>query len=158
MSAESSNSREKILEVAEALFARRGYSGVGMREVAEAAGLGKSSLFHHFRSKPQLYFEALAAVVERIQYRLAPLMAAESGPVEKLDRLIDGWIDALAEHPTTARLLLRALFEEEEAGFEELPEAERCERMIAETLDGIARLLRSGVEVPRRRRARQWPS
>ena len=32
-------SRDKILEVAEALYARRGFAGVGMREVAEAAGL-----------------------------------------------------------------------------------------------------------------------
>ena len=35
-------SREKILDVAEARFAQRGYAGVGLREVAEAAGLGKS--------------------------------------------------------------------------------------------------------------------
>ena len=56
------SARDKILDAAEALFARRGYAGVGMSEVAEAVGLGKSSLFHHFPTKAQLY----AAVADRI--------------------------------------------------------------------------------------------
>ena len=43
--------RDKILDAAEALFARRGFAGVGLSEIAEAVGLGKSSLFHHFQTK-----------------------------------------------------------------------------------------------------------
>jgi AcrR family transcriptional regulator len=49
------SSREKIPEVAEARFAQRGFTGVGTGEVTEAAGLGKSSLFHHFPSRATLY-------------------------------------------------------------------------------------------------------
>lgn len=137
--------RDKILDVAEALFARRGYSGVGMREVAEAAGLSKSSLFHHFRGKAQLYFEVLGRVLRRIQRSVAPAFACSAGPLEKLDRCMDALIDALAEHPATARLLLRALFEDDDVD-ETLPEALACERVLAETLQGIHRLLREGVE------------
>ncbi len=140
------SSRDKILDVAEALFARRGFEGVGMREVAAAAGLGKSSLFHHFRSKPQIYYEVLGRVIERLHDRLAPVVASASGPVEKLDRLIDVLVDALAEQPTTARLLLRALFEEDAAGHDQLPEAIKCEQVLADVLDGIQRLLREGVD------------
>ena len=58
---DQASSRDKILEVAEALFAQRGFAGVGLREVAESAGLGKSSLFHHFASKVQLYLAVLVA-------------------------------------------------------------------------------------------------
>ena len=76
----SPSSREKILEVAEAHFARRGFSGVGLREVAVAAGLGKSSLFHHFESKAQLYFEVLERVLGRIQERLQPALAQAGEP------------------------------------------------------------------------------
>ena len=45
-----------------------------MREVAESAGLGKSSLFHHFRTKSQLYFEVLDRVLCRIEERLTPAL------------------------------------------------------------------------------------
>ena len=93
------SSRDKILDVAEALFARRGFAGVGMREVADASGLGKSSLFHHFKGKTQLYFEVLGRVLVRIQERVSPILAAPDEPAQKLDRVLDTLLDALAEHP-----------------------------------------------------------
>ena len=108
------SSRDKILDVAEALFAQRGFAGIGMREVAGAAGLGKSSLFHHFRGKTELYFDVLERVIKRFRERCAPVLAAKIGPAEKLDRVIETLIDALAEQPTTARLLLRAIFEDDQ--------------------------------------------
>lgn len=142
----SATSREKILEVAEAHFARRGFSGVGLREVAIAAGLGKSSLFHHFESKAQLYFEVLERVLGRIQERLQPALAQPVGALERLEGWIDALVDALAEHPTTARLLLRGLVEEEDFPDEPLPEAQRAERLLGEILQGIHGLLREGIE------------
>ncbi len=145
MAAAVPSSRDKILDVAEVLFARRGYAGVGMREVADAVGLRKSSLFHHFRSKSQLYFEVQARVLLRIRERLAPVFALSADPREKLDRWIDAAIDALAEHPPSARLLLRGLFEDDDIP-DDLPEAQACERVLAQLLQDIHRLLREGVE------------
>jgi AcrR family transcriptional regulator len=141
-----SPSREKILEVAEAHFARRGFSGVGLREVAVAAGLGKSSLFHHFESKAQLYFEVLERVLGRIQERLQPALAKPGSPLARLEAWIDALIDALAEHPATARLLLRGLVEEDDVPEQPLPEAERAERRLGEILQDIHGLLHQGIE------------
>ena len=59
--------REKILDAAEGLFARRGFAGVGLSEVAEAVGLGKSSLFHHFKSKVELYAAVLGRIFEEME-------------------------------------------------------------------------------------------
>jgi len=140
------SSREKILDVAEALFARRGYRGVGLREVASQVGLGKSSLFHHFRSKTQLYGEVLDRVLHRIGERLDPVLRSGDDPVRRLERSIGALVDALAEVPTTARLLLRALFEDEEFGTETPPELQGAERTLAGMLGDFAELLESGVE------------
>ncbi len=143
---DAANSREKLLEVAEALFAQRGFAGVGIREVADAAGLGKSSLFHHFPSKVQLYLAVLGRVLDRIHERLEPVVRSGGDPAERLDRWVDALIDALAEHSATARLLLRELFED--AGFrpDPLPEADAVERTLLSILEGIRGLLREGIE------------
>lgn len=146
MAVEPPSSRDKILDVAEVLFARRGFAGVGMRELAEASGLRKSSLFHHFHSKSQLYFEVLGRVLGRIRERLAPVVALQGEPVEKLDRWIDAAIDALAEHPPAARLLLRGLVEEDDFPDEPLPEAQACQQVIGEILQDMHRMLREGVD------------
>lgn len=145
MTADHAGSREKILEVAEALFARRGFAGVGLREVAETAGLGKSSLFHHFESKVQLYFAVLGRVLGRIEESLRPVYAAAGSPLERLDRVIDALIDGLAEHPASARLLLRAIVEDDDWSPDPLPEAEEADRALQALIGGLEALLREGV-------------
>ncbi len=140
------SSRDKILDVAEALFAQRGYSGVGLREVATRAGLGKSSLFHHFRSKGQLYLAVLDRVLGRIEERFEPILAAPGDAFERLDRCVDVLIDSLAEYPTTARLLLRGLFEDDDFPEEDQQQLEVCENTIHRILQRIHALIREGVE------------
>ncbi|KQM82064.1 TetR/AcrR family transcriptional regulator [Agromyces sp. Leaf222] len=51
--------RAQIVADASALFARRGFHATSLREIAEQAGIGKSTLLHHFSSKDDL----LGAVV-----------------------------------------------------------------------------------------------
>lgn len=139
-------SREKILEVAEALFARRGFSGVGLREIAETAGLGKSSLFHHFKSKVELYFAVLERVMQRIDMRLQPVLAAPGSPVKRLDSAIDALIDALVEQPTSARLLLRSLFEDDDFSTDPLAVVDPTEEILGGLIAQLGDLLREGVE------------
>lgn len=139
------SSREKILDVAELRFAQRGYAGVGLREVAEAAGLGKSSLFHHFKSKAALYLAVLDRVLARIRERMEPNLQAGGDPVARLDRIVEELIDGLAEHPTSARLLLRALFEDDDLPQDGLPEAESFERTLTAFVGSLEALLAEGA-------------
>ena len=69
-------SRDKILDAAEDLFARRGFAGIGMREVAEASGLGKSSLFHHFKSKAEMYAAVVGRILDHLDEQLTAALAA----------------------------------------------------------------------------------
>ena len=147
--AEAPSSRDKILDVAEALFARRGYAGIGLREVADTAGLSKSSLFHHFRSKEQLYHEVILRVLLRIRERFEANLVPDDSPRAQLERWLEELIDVLAEHPTVARLLLRSLFEEEDAL---APEAEACEEQLASIIADAERLIRRGIECGELRR------
>ncbi len=133
-------SREKLLDVAEARFAQHGYAAVGMREVAMLAGLGKSSLFHHFASKDALYHAVLARVLGRIELRLAPALASEEPAPARLDRAVVALIDALAEHPTAARLLLRALFEDD-LQRHDTDEARALDARLAAIVTNIRQLL-----------------
>ncbi len=137
-------SRDKILDCAEELFARRGYAGIGLAEVAERVGLGKSSLFHHFRSKAQLYAAVVARILDRIEAPLTAALAAGGSPIERLERWVDALIDTLAQHPTFARLLLRSLFEDDDlAG--ELPEEREANETIRRLVAALARLLKEGM-------------
>jgi TetR/AcrR family transcriptional regulator len=147
------SSREKILEVAEARFAQRGFAGVGMREVALSAGLGKSSLFHHFPTKAELYVAVIERVIARIEAHVLPALGAEGGVLRQLDRAVDALIDALAEHPTTARLLLRSLVEDTELEVTKPASLAAVEARIAALVARFSALLAAGVETGELRRA-----
>lgn len=141
----SPSSRDKILEVAEARFAQRGYAGVGLRELAEAAELSKSALFHHFPSKAALYCSVLEGVLRRLETRLAGALGREGAAAVRLDALLDALIAALAEHPTNARLLLRALFEDDDLPEEGLPEADAMNGTLARVIGAVEAVIEQGI-------------
>jgi TetR/AcrR family transcriptional regulator len=60
------DNRQILLDCALDLFSQRGYDGVGVREVVEAAGVTKPTLYHYFESKRGL----LDALLEREMGRL----------------------------------------------------------------------------------------
>jgi len=57
--------RERLLNAAIELFARRGYRGTTMRDIAVAAGITERTLFRHVPSKAALFQEAVAGPVEQ---------------------------------------------------------------------------------------------
>ena len=138
------SSRDKILDAAERLFAKRGYAGVGLSEVADVVGLGKSSLFHHFGSKAQLYAAVAARLLRRIEEHLVRSLARGGDPLVRLERWLDELIDLLAANPTYARVLLRSLFEDDELPGD-LPEELDAQRAVEDVLGSVAALMREGM-------------
>jgi AcrR family transcriptional regulator len=142
--ATETNPRDKIVEAAEELFARRGYAGVGLSEIAESVGLGKSTLFHHFRSKAQLYAAVVERILAQIELALMRSLAAGGSPVVRLDRWLDTIVDFLGERPAHARLLLRSLFEDDELTGS-LAEEKAANDTLARIVESVAALLREGM-------------
>ena len=62
---EESAARERVLDVAEALFQERGLARVTMRDVADALGMRQASLYHHAPGgKAQLYREVFERMID----------------------------------------------------------------------------------------------
>jgi len=136
------SSRDKILDTAEPLFARFGFAGVGLREVAERVGMGKSSLFHHFPSKVQLYVAVIERVYAEFDARLQPPEGAHGSPAAQLHAWAEAAVRMLAEHPDWAALLLRTLFEGDVIEGEN---KERVDAVYARVIGRVLDTLNKGV-------------
>jgi AcrR family transcriptional regulator len=55
----SERSRSQILEAALKLFSHRGYGATSVRDIAEAAGVSKGNVYHHFPDKETIFRELL---------------------------------------------------------------------------------------------------
>lgn len=95
----AAETRERILDAAEHLFARRGYHGVSLRAITDRAGVPLALVGYHFASKAGL-FEALferrmTAINAEREMRLAAIIeAADNGP-PALDDIVDVLIGPL---------------------------------------------------------------
>lgn len=59
------STRDRLLDAAETLFSDRGFEGVGIREIAETAGVNLSGIKYHFGSKRGLYMETIYRAMDR---------------------------------------------------------------------------------------------
>ncbi|HEX7440706.1 MAG TPA: TetR/AcrR family transcriptional regulator [Caldimonas sp.] len=98
--------REQILARAAGLFARHGYSGTTMNQVAEACGVSKPSLYHYVHDKNQLLVEITQGHVDRLRALVAdePAQAAAS-PEARVRELILRFMQAYAGAQSEHRVL-----------------------------------------------------
>jgi TetR/AcrR family transcriptional regulator len=70
--------REAILTQAAELFARQGFVGTSMNEVATACGMSKPALYHYVRDKSQLLFEIATTHVARLHALIEEVAAGDA--------------------------------------------------------------------------------
>ncbi len=84
--------REKLLDAAERLFLEKGYSGVSIRDITDAAGANVASINYHFGGKEKLYREFFRRIlfnkVHQMLQRLDGAIKEKSPPdLEKVLRV-----------------------------------------------------------------------
>lgn len=88
------------------LFARRGYLGTSMNDVADGCGLSKAALYHYFRDKDEL----LTCIAEGHVARLAELVNSVEGdtslrPQDRLEALITRFLTEYSDARNSHRVL-----------------------------------------------------
>ena len=99
--------REAILVAAEEVFARRGYHGAALDDIAQVAGISKALIYEHFASKRELHASLVNAHVEEIFQRLQASAAADRPGEERLRGGIDAFLSFVEEHREAWRALFR---------------------------------------------------
>jgi AcrR family transcriptional regulator len=96
---------ESLLAVAAQVFTERGYDGTSMEHLAKAAGITKSSFYHHVSGKEELLRRSLERALDGL---FGALEAADTGPaVARLEQLLRSAVRVLAEEQPHVALLLR---------------------------------------------------
>ncbi|WP_280153907.1 TetR/AcrR family transcriptional regulator [Piscinibacter sp. XHJ-5] len=79
-----SESRDEILRAAAELFMEFGYAATSIDAVADRLGATKGRIYHHYRSKADLFFDVQTAAMRRLNAEVEPIARGPGNPIERL--------------------------------------------------------------------------
>ncbi len=102
---------KRILKAADSLFGEAGFDGTSVRDIAQRAGVNKALVFYYYDNKEALFERVVQRYYEEHQIALQAAFEAEGSNSERLHRLMDAYVDFIAEHRSFPRLLQRRITE-----------------------------------------------
>ncbi|MBS1235905.1 MAG: TetR family transcriptional regulator [Proteobacteria bacterium] len=137
----STDAVDRILVVAESLFSEHGFDAVSMNAIAEAAGVSKANVFHHFTCKNDLYLAVLRNACRDATQHLDDLGNDQESLATRLPQFARAHLDNLLEHAQVARLMLRELLSDNPRHGQEL-----AEKVFGEKFSRFVAILRAGQQ------------
>jgi AcrR family transcriptional regulator len=125
--------RAALLDAALEVFARRGYHGASVDEIAQEAGVSKALVYEHFASKRDLHDELLSEHAGELFSRLRANALAGTTGAERLRGGIDAFFGWVEDH----RVAWRALFRDQ-ADPELAPVVNRLQSQAVSVMGAIA--------------------
>ena len=83
----SSQSRDEILQAAAELFMEFGYAATSIDAVAQRLGATKGRIYHHYKSKADLFIDVQIAAMTRINSQIEPIARGPGSTVERLSAM-----------------------------------------------------------------------
>jgi len=126
-------SRAKILDVAQKLFARRGFEGVSIRDLAQALGMTTASLYYHFPSKEEIFVAVHGRSLEAVQREVMDAIAGLKDPWDRLEAAAAAHSRNFASSERSGASIAAEYYEGSLAPFRKImvPQRDAYERLMA---------------------------
>lgn len=93
------NPEAKIIEAANKVFLKYGVEAATMMQIADEAGISRTSLHYYFRNKAHLFETVFAMIESRIVPKLTDILDADIPIVDKIERFVHDYIDLILQYP-----------------------------------------------------------
>jgi AcrR family transcriptional regulator len=99
--------REQLLDIGRMLFARKGFDGTSVEEIAERAGVSKPVVYEHFGGKEGLYAVVVDREVGRLLDHITESLVGDHHPRELLEQAAGALLDYVEKETDGFRILVR---------------------------------------------------
>jgi len=103
---EVGTARERILDTALEVIAKRGYASAGVKEIVDLSGTSKGSFYFHFPSKEQMVMALLERMSEKLVNKVYNAIKDQPSPLHRLAASIDILMAVFVRKRNIAQVLL----------------------------------------------------
>ena len=137
--------RREIAEAALEVLAEKGFVEASISQVAQAAGIGKGTVYEYFDTKDELIFAALVAWTESMAFDTPAGDHSDETPEDRLRSFVRRGMEAFLDDPRAMRIFtgLMQFLVTDETFFQRFPVIQEMSRQYRAT---IVAILRDGVE------------
>jgi AcrR family transcriptional regulator len=128
------NDRSDVRAAAVALFAEQGYRATGVRDIADALGIGPTSIYSHIKTKAELLDEIVIDFLDELLAVPQDAIASTPDVVERLRRAAESQMRFLVERPQEALIAIREFRWAEGDALTAIQERRRRYRRVFEDL------------------------
>ena len=90
--------REQVINEATRLFSSRGFDGVTMADIGDAAGVAGPSIYHYFTSKNEILFSVFRRGLERLAHDQSRFAAGASGQSAEIRGYVESYTRLALDH------------------------------------------------------------
>lgn len=133
-------SRLKIMNAAQKLFARRGFDGISIRDIAQAVNMTTASLYYHFPSKEEIFVAVHGRSLEAVQREVIDAIKDLKNPWDRLEAAAAAHCRNFTSADRPGAAIAAQYYEGSLAPFRKImvPQRDAYERLIAELVSGLA--------------------
>jgi len=126
--------RKEIFHASVHLFLSKGFNETSMREIAEAAGIGKSTLYDYFPSKDDILLSFVEDELQTLTEQAEEITKQNTGAMEKLRKMMFAYMEYLA---TNEDFFMKLSYQVQRLAQESLERLQRKRHALQDLLRGI---------------------
>ena len=88
----------EIIQAAMKVFAQKGFANTKMSDIAEAAKIGKGTIYEYFKSKDEIFEYVFTHFMESMETVVAKSIFKITDPVEKIRTIFLSWAEMTSSH------------------------------------------------------------
>jgi AcrR family transcriptional regulator len=98
--------RDALLDAAVHQFAKAGYDGTTMRDIATVSGMLAGSIYYYFKSKEELFVAVHEFAMEHICRRVRESVDSDADPWTQLSQAAEGYLDSMLNEYDYASIII----------------------------------------------------
>ena len=112
---ESAGTQDLILDAAERLFARQGFTATTIKQIGKEAAVNPALLYYYYDSKETLYRAMLQRILGQLLTRGTDAIEGATGHAERIRAFVRAQVKLLVDHPHFPQLFVREMVDHQAA-------------------------------------------